>query len=151
MRQPSLYEYFDSKNALFDAMFADGNRQLWERLESLKLPRDPRSAVKTFMRTFVDFTMEDPARYLLLFQRPIPSFEPSPEAYAVAEQILTRASELLRAAGVERQADLDCCVALVGGLINAQMSNDPGGRRWVQHLDRLTDLYIDDALRRRTR
>src|SRR2546428_7570329 len=27
MRQPSLYEYFDSKHALYDAMFADGNRQ----------------------------------------------------------------------------------------------------------------------------
>jgi AcrR family transcriptional regulator len=24
MRQPSLYEYFSSKNALYDAMFADG-------------------------------------------------------------------------------------------------------------------------------
>jgi len=31
MRQPSLYEYFASKHALFDAMFADGNRQLAER------------------------------------------------------------------------------------------------------------------------
>ena len=28
MRQPSLYAYFDSKNALYDAMFADGNREL---------------------------------------------------------------------------------------------------------------------------
>ena len=34
MRQPSLYEYFDSKHALYDAMFADGNRQLLERLET---------------------------------------------------------------------------------------------------------------------
>ena len=28
MRQPSLYAYFDSKHALYDAMFADGNRRL---------------------------------------------------------------------------------------------------------------------------
>ena len=41
MRQPSLYEYFDSKHALYDAMFADGNRQLLARLDALKLPRDP--------------------------------------------------------------------------------------------------------------
>ena len=41
MRQPSLYEYFDSKNALYDAMFADGNRQLIERLDALKLPKIP--------------------------------------------------------------------------------------------------------------
>ena len=41
VRQPSLYEYFDSKSALYDAMFADGNRQLIERLDALKLPRSP--------------------------------------------------------------------------------------------------------------
>src|SRR6478735_12756574 len=59
MRQPSLYEYFDSKHALYDAMFADGNRQLLERMDALKLPRDPRAAVKKYMRTFIDFAMED--------------------------------------------------------------------------------------------
>jgi hypothetical protein len=39
---------------------------------------------------------------------------------------------------------------MVAGLIDAQMSNDPGGNRWVRHLDRLTDMYLDDAKRRRT-
>src|SRR5712671_4059886 len=65
MRQPSLYAYFDSKNALFDAMFADGNRQLLERLDALDLPGDPRDALKLFMRTFVDFALEDLARCAL--------------------------------------------------------------------------------------
>src|SRR5213592_1260374 len=57
MRQPSLYEYFDSKHALYDAMFADGNRQLLERLDSVTFPRDSRAALKKFMRTFVEFSM----------------------------------------------------------------------------------------------
>src|SRR6266513_660827 len=57
MRQPSLYEYFDSKHALYDAMFADGNRQLLERCDRLSLPRDARVALKKFMRTFVDFAL----------------------------------------------------------------------------------------------
>src|SRR5256885_9711359 len=72
MRQPSLYEYFDSKHALFDAMFADGNRQLLERLDSVTFPRDSRAALKKFMRTFVEFSMEHRARSELLFQRHIP-------------------------------------------------------------------------------
>ena len=38
MRQPSLYAYFDSKLALYDAMFADGNRRLIQRLDMVKLP-----------------------------------------------------------------------------------------------------------------
>ena len=49
MRQPSLYEYFDSKHALYDTMFADGNRQLLQRLDDLALPRDPRAALKKFL------------------------------------------------------------------------------------------------------
>jgi AcrR family transcriptional regulator len=91
MRQPSLYAYFDSKNALFDAMFADGNRRLLERVEAVRLPKDPRAAVKAFMRAFVRFVVEDPTRSLLLFQRPIPTFEPSPASYAPAQQVLGRA------------------------------------------------------------
>jgi hypothetical protein len=39
---------------------------------------------------------------------------------------------------------------MIAGLVNAQMSNDPGGNRWVRHLNRLIDLYLDDAYRRRT-
>ncbi len=151
MRQPSLYEYFDSKHALYDAMFADGNRQLLERLEALPPDQDPRRALKSFMRTLADFALEDDARHALLFQRPIPGYEPGPEAYPDAERVLGRAVELMAAAGVDDPGDVDCIVAVVGGLIDAQTSNDPGGDRWVRHLDRLIDLHLDDANRRSTR
>jgi AcrR family transcriptional regulator len=151
MRQPSLYEYFDSKHALYDAMFADGNRQLLERLEALPPDQDPRRALKTFMRTLADFALEDPARHALLFQRPIPGYEPGPEAYPHAEQVLGRAVGLMAAAGVDDPGDVDCIVAVVGGLIDAQTSNDPGGDRWVRHLDRLIDLHLHDANRRSRR
>jgi AcrR family transcriptional regulator len=151
IRQPSLYSYFDSKHALFDAMFADGNRQLLERVDGLKLPNDPRAAVKKFMRTFVNFAVEDLPRYALLIQRPIPGFEPSADSYAIAEQLLSRVVALLHAAGVQQQDDIDCVIAMVGGLIDAQISNDPGGNRWTRHLDRLVDMHIDEAERRRNR
>ena len=144
MRQPSLYEYFDSKHALYDSMFADGNRQLLARIEALSFPRDPRAAVKKYMRTFLDFALEDPARCELLFERHIPGFVPSPESYAIAEELLGRAGKLLNEAGVTKQGDIDTVVAMVAGLIAAQLSNDPGGTRWTRHLNRLIDLYIDD-------
>jgi AcrR family transcriptional regulator len=148
MRQPSLYEYFDSKHALFDAMFADGNRQLLARLEALRLPRDPRAALKKYINTFVAFAVEDDARNSLLFLRTIPGFTPSPESYALAERALGGVVTLLDAAGVTRQDDIDCIVAMTAGLIEAQMSNDPGGTRWIRHVDRLVDLLVDDALAR---
>jgi AcrR family transcriptional regulator len=151
MRQPSLYAYFDSKLALYDAMFADGNRQLRERLEGLELPPAPRAAVKVFMRAFVDFALADAARSELLFHRPIPGFEPSPEAYTDAEATLSRVGDLLAAAGMTDPADVDCVVAMIAGIFDAQASNDPGGDRWTRHLDRLVDLYLDDANKRRRR
>jgi AcrR family transcriptional regulator len=151
IRQPSLYEYFDSKLALYDAMFADGNRRLLARLDALDLPGDPRRALKVLMRAFVDFAIEDTARQELLFARPIPGFEPSPEAYAPAVEALERTATLLRAAGMRAQGDIDCFTAMVGGLIAAQNSNDPGGNRWARHLDRLIDLYLDHLPSRRSR
>jgi AcrR family transcriptional regulator len=149
MRQPSLYAYFDSKNGLYDAMFADGNRQLLDRLERKDYPDEPRQAVKTYMRVFVAFAIEDAARCALLFHRPIPGFEPSPESYALAERALGGAVDRLHQAGLTDPGDVDCVIAMVAGLIDAQNSNDPGGDRWTRHLDRLIDLHLDDALRRK--
>ncbi len=151
IRQPSLYEYFDSKLALYDAMFADGNRALLARLEALDLPDEPRDALKVLLRGFVDFAVEDVARHELLFARPIPGFEPSPEAYAPAVEALERTVVLLRAAGMRAPGDVDCVIAMVGGLIASQNSNEPGGDRWVRHLDRLIDLYLDHLPNRRRR
>jgi AcrR family transcriptional regulator len=148
MRQPSLYEYFDSKNALYDAMFADGNQQLLDRLDQLTYPRDPRAALKKLVGAFVAFGLEDPARNELLFQRHLPGFVPSMESYALAEEVLGRAVKLINGAGVTQQGDIDCIVAIVAGLMEAQLSNDPGGNRWSRHLNRLIDLLVDDALTR---
>ncbi len=151
MRQPSLYAYFDSKLALYDAMFADGNRDLLERLDVVKLPRDPRTALKKFLAEFVSFALEDAARYELLFERHVPGFTPSATSYALAEDVLGRVHKLIHDTGVTEPGDVDCIIAIVAGLMEAQMSNDPGGNRWIRHLNRLVDLYVDDALERRTR
>lgn len=148
MRQPSLYEYFDSKHALYNAMFADGNEQLLARLDQLKYPGDPRAALKKYLGAFVAFGLEDPARYELLFQRHVPGFVPSPESYALAGEVLGRGAKLANEAGITDEGDIDCLVAMVAGLMEAQLSNDPDGNRWSRHLHRLVDLYIDDALTR---
>jgi AcrR family transcriptional regulator len=148
MRQPSLYAYFDSKLALYDAMFADGNRRLLQRLDLVKLPRDPRVALKKFLAEFVAFALEDPARYELLFERHVPGFTPSPTSYVLAEEVLGRVHKLINETGITKQGDIDCIVAIVAGLMEAQLSNDPGGNRWIRHLNRLVDLYVDDVLER---
>jgi len=149
MRQPSLYEYYDSKNALYDAMFADGNRRLIERLDAVRLPRDPRAALKRFLSAFAAFGLEDAARYELLFQRHVPGFTPSAASYALAQEVLGRTVSLMEAAGVTAQGDIDCIVAVTAGLMENQVTNDPGGNRFVRHLNHLVDLVVDDATQRR--
>ena len=145
MQQPSLYAYFDSKSALYDAMFADGNRQLLTTLDSIDLPLDPRAALKAYLGAFADFAVADPARNSLLFRRVIPGFEPSAEAYAVAREALGRVVSVMNAAGVTDRGDIDCLVAMTAGLIEAQLSNDPGGDRWLRHLNRMTDVLVANA------
>jgi len=151
MRQPSLYAYFDSKNALYDAMFAAGNRELLARLDSLELPADPRVALKVLLRAFAGFALADPARHSLLFRRVIPGFEPSPESYAVAVEALSRMVAVMKEAGITDPGDIDCTVAMVAGLIEAQLSNEPGGDRWLRHLDRMVDLLADNTRERNHR
>src|ERR1700726_4343752 len=79
MRAQSLYAYFPSKFAIYDAMFAESSRELLRRLAEPPRARDPIDELRRNARVFLDFCVEDPERYQLLFQRSIPRFEPSPE------------------------------------------------------------------------
>jgi AcrR family transcriptional regulator len=150
IRQPSLYEYFESKDALYDTMFADGNRQLLERLESLEQSADPRACLHLYLDAFLSFALEDPARCELLFQRHLPGFTPSPESYALAETARGGLITVMRNAGLSEQGDIDCLVAMTAGIMEAQLANDPTGDRWTRYHNRLVDLIVDDALRRST-
>ena len=86
LRQPSLYAYFDSKLALYDAMFADGNRQLIETVSALPEHDDPHEALVDLVEELTRFSAADTVRHQLLFQRTIPGFEPSEQSYAVARE-----------------------------------------------------------------
>ena len=88
MRPPSLYWYFDSKYAIYDAMFAEGNRQLLEWMAAVDWPQEPRAILRLLAHVFVEFSTKDAARYQLLFQRTIPGFEPSPDSYGFAVEVI---------------------------------------------------------------
>jgi AcrR family transcriptional regulator len=142
MRAQSLYGYFPSKFAIYDAMFAESNRELLRRVNGLTATRDPIEALRGRTRMFITFCVEDPARYQLLFQRTIPGFEPSPEAYAPAMDVLESAAEALRACGISDPRAVDMWTAIIAGLTAQQTSNQPGGDRWVRLADEATDMYL---------
>ncbi len=142
MQPPSLYEYFPSKAAIYDAMFADGARTFLERARDLPRPGDPRKRLLAGARAFVAFCTEDPVRYQLLFQRTIPDFEPSPGSYADAVAALELERQLLMSIGITQSAALDLWTALITGIVDQQLSNDPGGNRWTRLLPDAVDMFL---------
>jgi AcrR family transcriptional regulator len=145
MQAPSLYTHFESKHAIYDAMFGQAwsdYEQVWQA-EVAKLPDAPREAARRSARVFFDFAVANPARHQLMNQRTIPGFEPSPDSYAPAVRVLELGKQLLRSVGVTDPAASDLLTAMIDGLINQQLANDPGGTRWSALLDRAVDMWAD--------
>lgn len=144
MQPPSLYSYFDSRNAIYDAMFAQGAQQFVdEQRASLPTPEDPLEALKAVVHFFVEFCAADLARYQLLFQRTIPGFEPSAESFRISQDNLAELGELLSRCGVSDPKMLDLFTALGTGLADQQLSNDPGGDRWIRLIDEAVEMFHD--------
>jgi AcrR family transcriptional regulator len=143
MKAQSIYSYFASKHEIYDAMFEQGYRQFIASLEASIPPGlGPVDVVRAAVRHFFDFCVADPVRYQLLFQRTIPGFEPSPASWAVALESYDRLRDAMAQLGVTEQADLDMYTAVLTGLTDQQISNDPGGTRWAVLVDRATDMLL---------
>ena len=94
------------------------------------------------MHTFVGFCTEDPVRYQLMFQRTIPGFEPSPETFALSIAGLERLKHRLAGLGIADPRSLDLLTALGTGITDQQISNDPGGDRWIRLVDDAMEMYF---------
>jgi AcrR family transcriptional regulator len=149
MRAQSIYSYFGSKHDIYDAMFLDGYQAFVDWMDHAasdeQIAVEPIVAVRRSIHAFVSFCTNDPVRYQLLFQRTIPGFTPSPESYAVAVQAYEQMRTRLAAVGVDDQPTFDLWSAMMTGLTDQQISNDPGGDRWIQLIDRAVDLLLADA------
>lgn len=141
MAAPSLYSYFASKDALYDAMFAQGYREFLD-LGPLEAT-DLRGALKAGAQRFADFCCADPTRYQLLFQRTVPGFEPSEESYELAKQAYAQMAEPVHRLGIGEQADHDLISAVFVGLIAQQLANEPTTTRWVDQIDRAVDMLAE--------
>jgi uncharacterized protein (TIGR03083 family) len=147
MRHQSLYTYFPSKQAIYDAMFAQGFRTLAHRRAALRLDGDPVRALRQGARAFLDFCLEDPVRYQLMFERTLPDFVPSAASMDVAAEALGYLERWLRAAGLADRTDLDLLRAMLTGLAGHQIANEPGGTRWIGLVDRAIDGLLATARR----
>lgn len=142
MRAPSLYTYFGAKNAMYDAMYADGARQLAETLADRPQAGDPRETLRGRMRLFIAFCVADPVRYQIVFERPVPGFAPAPESFQITAAALAGTRADMEAAGVAGEPAMDMFRALVTGLVSLQVANDPGGDRWTRLQEDAFDMFF---------
>src|SRR3954470_16980208 len=136
IRTPSLYVYFPSKHALYDALFARGWRELLATVtayDETSHDDDFAASMLGYGREFVRWSVEHRAYAQLLFWRPVPGFRPSDEAYAPAVELYQRGLDRLirmQEAGVlRRDVDADDVqrdwTVLIAGVVSQQLANAP--------------------------
>jgi AcrR family transcriptional regulator len=139
---PTVYAYFESKNAILDAMFAQAAQEFLDLKTTLPVTDDPQQDLLTEVRAFIAFCVSDIPRYQLLFQHAVPGFTPSDESYELAIKALDVTRELLARNGVHDPRHLDIWTAINTGLVDQQVSNDPGGDRWSRLAEDVTRMFL---------
>lgn len=137
MQTPSLYVYFPSKNAVYDAVFADGWRLLLEVLRAdraaVEAHRDLHELLLAAARSYVRWSVEHPAYTQLMAWRPVPGWTPSPDAYGPAVETWAEGLDLFTRlqsdgrlrADLEPALLLSAWTVLVSGVISQQLANAP--------------------------
>lgn len=143
MQAPSLYTYYDSKAAIYDAMFSTGYQSLQADIDGLTIDLDNAvGSVAAAIEAFVDFCHASVPRYQLLFTRAVPGWEPSPDSYAISVASYTRMAEQLAQLGIDDPRDLDLLSALTAGLASQQLANDTGGDRWRRLSHEAAQMFL---------
>jgi AcrR family transcriptional regulator len=152
IRPPSLYKYFPSLHGVYDALFARGNARLASYVDEAVEELEPGlDRLLEVTRAFVRWSMLNHGLAPLLFWRPIPGFEPSPESYALAERLVERSrgdlSTAVRNGELAADADTDetfrLFTSLSAGLCSQQLANEPDATYETGSFTSLTDRALD--------
>ncbi|GAA2760079.1 TetR/AcrR family transcriptional regulator [Actinopolymorpha rutila] len=155
LRQPSLYQYFDSRTAVYDALFERGMRTHHDLLAAAIGAADEGwPGVRAAAWATLRFTVDQPVLTQLLFTPAVPGFTPSEQAYAPS----LRANELLHGAitsavrhhhlhpTAATDRGMALFIALIAGVSAQQQANDPGTGieegRYIPLLDPALDMYL---------
>jgi AcrR family transcriptional regulator len=135
VQPPSLYKYFPSLIAVYDALFQRGQREHLEVMRDAMADAEPGlAALTTGLDAGGRWSLENRAIAQLLFWRPVPSFEPSAEAFEPSVDLVALARKALAdavAAGeLGPEADSEEGVAFVSilaaGVFSQAIANEPG-------------------------
>jgi AcrR family transcriptional regulator len=143
MQAPSLYEYFPSKAALYDALFLAGFRLFRDRHERDVLPTATFwDLLRASFEAYLGFARDNPDLYQLMFEHPVPGFVPSAETMAEGITLLDRLTQRIAdaiasgeiAPGVTAGQARDLAIAMMHGITSQHLANDQdapaGGGRY---------------------
>ena len=152
IRGPSLYKYFPSRHAVYDALFLRGllAQQAAVGAAIAGLPPGV-DRIRAGGAAAVRWAVENPPLAQLLHWRPVPGFEPSPRAFEPSlrdmEEVREMFAEAVRLGQLAPGADSDDAVRLftvvLSGVISQQLANQPGAAFDDGLFSRLTDRAID--------
>jgi AcrR family transcriptional regulator len=155
IQPPSLYKYFPSKLALYDALFAEAaQRVLAEFRAGVGADKPGLPALRAGLERFARFALANQVFAQLLYWRPVPGFTPSPEAFEPAEKFVAEVRAVLRSAAELGQVHPDAATeeghallsVLVGGALTQQVANEPqadySSGRFIRLLPRLLDIFV---------
>ena len=134
MKPPSLYTYFPSKDAIYDELFRRGFIEFGNRMRSRPNINGPfANSLRSAFETYLTFAQENPDLYQIMFQRPVPGFEPSDASMAVSQSRLAEGRRQLQAlielgavapsCGLDEASDL--VIGLMHGLTELHLANNP--------------------------
>ncbi len=134
VQPPSLYKYFPSLMAIYDALFLGGQRQNLEAMREGMLAAEPGiAALIAALEASGRWCLTNRAVAELLFWRPVPSFHPSPESFAVSMEMVDLQRGLLADAVARGQlgpaANDEGAIYLVStmivGVLSQTFANEP--------------------------
>ena len=140
VRPPSLYKYFPSVSGIYDELFRRGQQAHRDTVASAMASADPGlDAIRAGFDAAGRWTAEQPVLAQLLFWRPVPGFEPSPDAFAPSIEMVDLFRTALRAAVAAGQlgpaaAEEDALLllsVLAAGTTSQYMANEPG-QSWAE-------------------
>ncbi len=134
MQAPSLYVYFPSKMALYDALFLMAVRLRAEYRDHGEAGLDDFwDRLLARFETYMRFAQENPELYQLAYERPVPGFVPSAESLEESFRAPSGFEQFLADAIASGQIVLDMPVAqardlligMIHGLTAQHMANEP--------------------------
>ena len=133
VQPPSIYKYFPSIGAVYDALFKRAATENLVVLRDAMARGEPGlDALTAGLEASGRWVLQNQALAQLLFWRPVPGFEPSPEAFAPSEEIASLQQQAIADAvaagqlGPDALEDAGYMVSiLIKGVLTQAMANEP--------------------------